>query len=258
MSRNVRVSSESSIYHVILRGINKQQIFLDEEDYCYFTETLKRYKYVSGFKVFAYCLMGNHVHLLIKVGEESLSTVFRRIGTSFVYWYNTKYDRTGHLFQDRFRSEPVENERYFMTVVRYILHNPVKAGLCSSPSEYKYSSAGEYLERKRGITDTDYARSIFGDGIETYINAFCDDKCLDIQGKPLIRCNDSDAIKLIIDEFGTLSPEVGNVNNRDSFGKSIRRIKKAGVSVRQLSRLSGISKNIIERELKRGSRTESD
>ena len=142
MPRNARLHSQSSIYHVMLRGINKQQIFYDEDDRDYFLETLKRYKHISDFKLYAYCLMGNHVHLLIGEGKERLSGIFKRIGSSFVYRYNLKYERSGHLFQDRFKSEPVESDRYFMTVLRYILQNPVAAGLCSTPSEYQYSSAG--------------------------------------------------------------------------------------------------------------------
>ena len=129
MSRRARQRSGTDIYHVILRGINRQQIFYDEEDYDYFIRLLNRFQKVSQYEVYAYCLMGNHIHLLIKVHQESLGTIFQRIGASFVYWYNLKYQRVGHLFQDRFKSEPVENERYFLTVMRYIFRNPVKAGI---------------------------------------------------------------------------------------------------------------------------------
>ena len=82
---------------------------------------VRKSKEVSGFKLYAFCLMTNHVHMLIEAGEEPLEIVFRRIGSSYVKWYNQKYERTGHLFQDRYRSENVETEQYFMTVLRYIL-----------------------------------------------------------------------------------------------------------------------------------------
>lgn len=252
MPRNARLHSQSNIYHVMLRGINKQQIFYDEDDRDYFLETLKRYKYISGFKLYAYCFMGNHVHLLIGEGKESLSETFKRIGSSFVYRYNLKYERSGHLFQDRFKSEPVESDRYFITVLRYILRNPVAAGLCSSVSEYKYSSAGEYLLGKSGITDTAYANELFGDGLEMYINAQNDDECLDVDSdrSSFKKCTDPDAVRLISKEFGTLTPHVGRIGERRSLGRSFRSLKDAGVSVRQLSRLTGISKSIIERELR--------
>ena len=73
--------------------------------------------------------MSNHIHLLLKEGEEDLGTLFKRIGASYVYWYNWKYNRTGHLFQDHFKSEPVEDDTYLLTVLRYIHQNPLKAGI---------------------------------------------------------------------------------------------------------------------------------
>ena len=97
-----------------------------------FLQILKECKAISECKLLAYCLMGNHFHLLIKIENESLEQVFKRICGRFVYWYNTKYQRVGHLFQDRFKSEPVENDAYLLTVIRYIHQNPVKAGISKS------------------------------------------------------------------------------------------------------------------------------
>ena len=84
MPRQARKKSESGIYHVMLRGINKQQIFEDEEDRLKFLDTLAQYKEQCGYSIYAYCLMGNHIHLLIKEGEEKLPIVFKRIAGSFV------------------------------------------------------------------------------------------------------------------------------------------------------------------------------
>ena len=120
MPRTRRLKSETGIYHVILRGINKQTIFEDDEDSEMFLKTLKQYKSQSQFKLLAYCLMGNHVHLLLKIEKDELGQIFRRIGASYVYWYNHKYNRTGHLFQDRYKSEVVETDAYLFAVLRYI------------------------------------------------------------------------------------------------------------------------------------------
>jgi len=128
MPRQAREKSEKGIYHIILRGINKQQIFEDEEDYFKFLDTIEKYKTTSGYKILAYCLMGNHIHLLLMTGKESLEKIFKRIGSSYVYWYNWKYGRAGHLFQDRFKSEPVDDEDYLFTVLKYIHQNPLKCG----------------------------------------------------------------------------------------------------------------------------------
>ena len=145
MPRQAREKSSTGIYHVMLRGINQQQIFEEQEDYLKFLEIVKEYKIISKFEIYAYCLMGNHIHLLIKVLEEPLEQIFKRIGGKFVYWYNIKYQRVGHLFQDRFKSEPVETTDYFLTVIRYIHQNPIKAGLCKELIDYPYSSYKEYI-----------------------------------------------------------------------------------------------------------------
>jgi len=88
MPRGARKKSNSGVYHVVARGINEQRIFEDEEDYLVFLEKIRKYKKISGYKVFAYCLMSNHIHLLMKEENESLSMAFRRIGASYFYWYN--------------------------------------------------------------------------------------------------------------------------------------------------------------------------
>ena len=246
MSRGKRKLSESGIYHIMLRGINRQQIFYDEEDNQYFISLLSRYKEVCEYQLYAYCLMGNHVHLLIKVGKEALDMIFRRICTAFVSWYNFKYERVGHLFQDRYKSEPVEDDAYFFTVLRYILRNPVKAGLCKEVESYAYSSAGEYFSDILGITDTEFAKSLIGtDKLKKFISENCDDNCLDIQ-PPSHRITDSAAQKLILREFGTLCPEAGKAKNRGELNASIVSLLDEGISIRQLSRLTGLSKKIIE------------
>ena len=155
MPRSAREKSENSTYHIMLRGINQQQIFEEEEDYCKFLEILKYYQTVSAYKVYAYCLMGNHIHLLMEFCEEDIGQVFKRIGAKYVYWYNIKYGRKGHLFQDRYKSEPVDDDAYFLTVMRYIHQNPIKAGLCKKVDGYKYSSFQEYKNGTE-IIDADY------------------------------------------------------------------------------------------------------
>jgi len=97
-----------------------------------FLDIVKKYKDESGMRVYAWCLMNNHVHLLVREVDEDLSATMKRIGVSYASYYNWKYLTTGHLFQDRFRSESVESKRYFLTVIRYIHQNPVKAGITSN------------------------------------------------------------------------------------------------------------------------------
>ena len=149
MARTARIKSKTNIYHVMLRGNNKQQIFLDEEDSSRFLEIVRKYKDICNFKIFAYCLMGNHVHILVKTDDISLDSIMKRVVVKFVYYYNVKYSRIGHLFQDRYKSEPVETDEYFLQVIRYIHQNPIKAGICEKMKEYKYSSYNDNLTEGR-------------------------------------------------------------------------------------------------------------
>lgn len=248
MARPARIKSETGIYHIMLRGIDRRQLFFDDEDYKYFLSLLQRYKTMCGCELYAYCLMGNHIHLLLKEGMERTEMIFRRLGSAFAYWYNTKYERTGHVFQDRYKSEPVNNEQYLLTTFRYILRNPVAAGICRSPEEYLFSSAGEYICGKKGFTDTEEIFRLFnGCSLKDFIMKDNEDSCLEINMTVHKRLSDAAAREVIRKEFGTLTPEVGTKENRASFLAAVRNCYQVGVSIRQMNRLTGISRGILQR-----------
>lgn len=251
MPRTARKKSCKQIYHVMLRGINRQQIFYEKEDYQFFISLLERYKAPCGYELYAYCLMGNHIHLLIREGNEvSTGDIFRHIGSAFVYWYNIKYERVGHLFQDRYKSEPIEDESYLLTVFRYILMNPVKAGLCGKAEEYPYSSAGEYLKGINGITDTSYIKGMYNEkNLKEYIYQKNEDQCMEMDETSRKRVTDEEARQLISKELGGVIPAIGKAKERKGLNASISRLIHAGISIRQLSRLTGISKKVIENAL---------
>ena len=244
MARSARKKSESNIYHVMLRGINRQQIFMDEEDYRHFMKVMEQCRELSLFRLYAYCLMGNHVHILLQTDGEPLEQVMKRIGTRFVVWYNQKYYRTGHLFQDRYRSEPVQDHGYFLTVLRYILNNPVKAGICENAENYPWSSAADYFH-KEGITDTSFAESITGrKALLEYLREAYDDKCMDDEPS---RPNDKEAQEIIRNIVG-LSDWTACVKKIfDQPGKYVGSLRKAGLSIRQISRLTGLSISIVRK-----------
>lgn len=251
MPRRARERSGTGIYHVMARGINKQIIFKDNEDYGKFIGAIDNYKDICGYKIYAFCLMKNHIHLLIKEGREGLGIVFRRIGASFVYWYNRKHKRVGHLFQDRYKSEAVENDKYFLTVLRYIHQNPVKAGIVDNIAKYQWSSYKEYLG-KRCICDTDYALNLFSSDRDTAISLFKefnmqknDDKCLEYEEPVMI--DDIQAAELI-----KKMAEVEDPMYIQNFAKEkrdiiIRELKIRGLSIRQIERITGVSFAIIRK-----------
>ena len=205
MARKAREKGESGIYHIILRGNGRQEIFHDDEDFIRFIETLDRYKTETKMKVHGWCLMHNHIHLLLEEGKEELSATMKRIGVSFVWFYNRKYDITGHLFQDRFKSEIIDSDEYLMTVIRYIHQNPIKAGLAIKPAGWKWSScAGYYGEEifPPGLLYSEFILGLFSEERNTAINEFIkfnestnDDKCLDYNIR--IRLNDEEAMQEI-------------------------------------------------------------
>ena len=228
------------------RGINKQVIFEDEEDNFKFLETLKKYKAISGYKIFAYCIMSNHVHLLLKVEKEDIDLIIKRIASSYVYWYNWKYKRNGHLFQDRFKSEAVEDDSYFLTVVRYIHQNPLKAGVCKSIDGYNFSSYNEYV-KKADLVDTDFCLGIIDkEQFVEFNNEYNEDVCLEIE-KENFRLTDDEAREIIfkiskcrtINQFQNLK-----IDKRDKYLKLLR---NNGLSIRQISRLTGIGFNIVRK-----------
>ena len=254
MPRVARKIAESGIYHVMLRGINRQQIFEDEDDEALFLSTLKKYKAECGYEILAYCLMGNHVHLLLMTGSEPLGTVIRRIAGRYVYWFNMKYSRVGHLFQDRFKSEPVEDEAYLLTVMRYIHRNPVEAGLCVQPGDYAASSYLDYLGRN-GITDTKRILAMMDRNEFVDFNAkTSDDRCLDLGLSPRPGLSETDARSVISMLSGCSDATAFQSLPHEQRDDLLVQIVDTGVSLRQASRLTGIPIGVIRGAVTRSRR----
>ncbi len=251
MPRYAREKSKSAIYHIMLRGINRQPIVKNEGDRNKLLKTIKYYKAVSNYEIYAYCLMDNHIHILLKETTEPLSMAIKRISGSYVYWYNWKYDRCGHLFQERFKSEAVEDDSYFLTVLRYIHQNPVKAGITRKVSDYNWSSYHEYINEPI-ITDVDLALKMFSPDRQKAIEQFIeftnhenDDICIDYVEKPKVT---DGKIRAIL-----LQHNISNINELQQLEKNKRyeiiKVIKAvdGVTVRQISKITGVSKSTISR-----------
>jgi putative transposase len=137
--------SESLLYHVFNRGHDRNIVFSCDEDFEYFKGLLRVYQDRFGFWVRHWVLMPNHYHLLLEVPEpEAMSTIMAGISRSYVYYFNRRYKFVGHLWQGRFKSQPVEKESYYWACARYIERNPVKAGIVRLAWEYSYGSAALY------------------------------------------------------------------------------------------------------------------
>lgn len=255
MPRKARVRSKTGVYHLIWRGANRQEIFHDEEDCRTFLDFIKKYKIKCKLTVYAWCLMNNHAHFLIKEGNESISVTMKRVGVCYAGYYNWKYRTCGHLFQGRFRSENVEDRRYFLTVVRYIHQNPVKAGMVGCAEGWSWSSCLGYYGKElypSDLLDGKCVLSMISPDLKTAIERFKEfnerknqDKCLeDYETKK--RLTDEEARQEIKKLLGTIEiPQVKSLP-RLQRNELLRKIKKInGLSLRQVARILGISLSLV-------------
>ena len=247
MPRTARMKSESGIYHVILRGNNQQRIFEDDQDYQTFMQILSNQRKQCGFVLYSWCLMPNHIHILLKEKDTPLSTIFRKIGSSFVWWYNRKYKRVGHLFQDRFLSEVVEDQFYFQTVIRYIHLNPVKGKICKAPEKYIYSSYNWMFNSGR-YSDTDLIFKLFPKKeFEEYHKEKNDDLCLDYDHPARRIITDEIAEKIIKLYFKCERIALVNSLPEDERNRAVQKLLRIGSSEKQINRLTGVSVGMIEK-----------
>ncbi|MEO0292678.1 MAG: transposase [candidate division WOR-3 bacterium] len=154
MARPYRLQGEGYLYHITSRGDDRKRIYISEYDYEKFLEYLLKAKEKYNFYLYAYCLMTNHYHLLIETTQPNLSRIMQYINTAYTVYYNKKRNRSGHLFQGRYKSIIVDGDSYFLELTRYIHLNPVRAGVSKTPEGYKWSSFNEYItDRRKTIID---------------------------------------------------------------------------------------------------------
>ena len=172
MARPYRLQGEGILYHLTSRGDDRKKIFLSDFDFERFLEYIKTAKEKFKFYLYAYCLMGNHYHLLLETTQPNLSRIMQNINSSYTLYYNKKRGKCGHLFQGRYKSIIVEADEYFKELSRYIHLNPVKARIVNSPEEYKWSSYRTYISNADDseIIDIAKAKILLGMGIKEYIS----------------------------------------------------------------------------------------
>lgn len=147
MPRTRRHLIPSSFYHIMARGNNKNKVFKTPSDYYLYISLIKKYKKELPFNLFHYCLMPNHIHMLIQTkSADDFSLFMKKISLAYFHYFRKKYGWVGHFWQDRFKSQPVGNNEYFIQCGKYIELNPVRAGLVKSPEEYYFSSYRFYSQ----------------------------------------------------------------------------------------------------------------
>ena len=140
MARALRIVYEGALYHVTNRGNEKANIFRDEKDKRVYLRLLKETVLLHQWVCYGYCLMNNHYHLLIETPKANISSGMKKINAEYTQYFNYKHHRIGHLFQGRFKATLVKKEGHLLELCRYIVLNPVRAGLCQKPEDYQWSS----------------------------------------------------------------------------------------------------------------------
>ena len=242
MARQLRTYSSTGIYHVMLRGINRQIIFEQPVDYQKFIDLLCLLispidelgkPLLPRCRFYAYCLMPNHVHLIMKEESESLSAAVKRIAAAYALYYNKKYERYGHLFQDRFKSEPVNDAAYFVTLLRYVHQNPVAGGLCQHVEDYKWSSWGEYT----GSINVN-SRICSISAVPKTVQVIDFDRRKGV-------LSDNDVEEYLTDVYGLRHPCDLQLYTKERRNDILRAAREYGASIKQLARLTGIGEKII-------------
>ena len=170
MPRNARVKTDDSIFHIMCKSISEVNLFKDDNDKETYLLLVKKYKNLYNFKVYGYCLMDNHSHLMIDANGADISKVMHGINFSYAMYFNRKYDREGHLFKDRFKSKIVKNERYLKVLSIYMHNNPTSIGEYKNcPEKYAFSSLAIFLAKRCDsfkLVDYGFIMNFFGDNIK--------------------------------------------------------------------------------------------
>lgn len=242
--RKARQKSKAGYYHVMIRGVNKQDIFYDELDRIYFKLLMKKFGKKYKIRYHAYVLMDNHVHLLFDDFCDNLSSFMQVLCSVYAKYFNRKYDRIGHLYQDRFASETVENNGYLVVVCRYILLNPQRAGICKA-SEYKWSSYDSY-KKKKSLIYKELIIEMFSSisKFYEYIEENNDDKCLELELRPSEKqAFYVETIKKILKKTNPIiQPDLP----RNIILRKLKKLRAAGLSINVISRITGIGKYLVQ------------
>lgn len=255
-TKTQREESASETYHVIVRGAGRRLLFEDDEDRRFFLDKLFLYasRDKGGAALLAWCLMENHVHLILRTKLEDLEALMRSLNTSFARFFNGRHGHVGPVFQGRYKSIPIETDAQLLETVRYIHHNPQVAGACHH-RDHEWSSFTPYLEGSPHL-EADLVLDMLG-GKEGFL-AF-HDEVPDAQetmefavydGDLLPRrtvISDGEAIELMKKLYGREFANSVAALPKKERDAAICRLRQMGLSVRQVERLTGIGRGIIQR-----------
>ncbi|HWP98071.1 MAG TPA: transposase [Syntrophomonadaceae bacterium] len=260
MSRQARILSRTNIYHIMLRGNQRQDLFHDDNDRWCFLNILQDKKVDSNSFLYAFCLMSNHIHLLLDASD--VAKLMRQVNTSYAVYFNRKYQLVGHLFQDRYRSEPIEDDRYLLAVARYIHNNPVNINIVGHPGDYRWSSFGVYGIDNidfRYIVDRDLILDMFSNVREEAMKLFInfslvedDTVYLDVEEQPIRDITtEQEAIAFIANFLRSRQSHFSIYDlssNKVMRNEIIAQLKiRSTLSARSIASLLNVDRGVVER-----------
>jgi len=255
LTKKLRKYSSSKIYHIIIKGIDNQNIFYDDQDRRVFLNDILKTKKEFNYQICSYSLMDNHVHLVIRIEKEFLSKAMQSLMVRYVRYFNKKYKRIGTLAQSRFKSKNVENQKYFLEVCRYVHQNPENAGIAKT-EEYKWSSYQEYLGKER-IIDKNILLHYFDNDINKFIEYNTkndtDQKINEFAEYEMIgKLTDEQLAQIIMQKFfiNDVSeiPNFFKNLNKKELENNIAKLKNIkGTNKTQLARIIRVGRRIIEK-----------
>ena len=255
MTRQRRKISNSKVYHVIVKGIDDQDIFYDDQDRRYFLKQILNLKKEINYDVYSYCLMTNHIHMVIKSEAKVLSKIMQSLMIRYVYYFNSRYERSGPLVQNRFKSKCVENQKYFLEVCRYIHRNPEKAGMAKTQN-YKWSSYQEYLGEEK-IINKKVLLHYFNNDISEFVKYTTNLKLDDVENlydyaeyEIRNRLLDEEVSQIIMKEFKICDIKDVAIffknKNRKELEKALQVIKNIkGTNKSQVARILRINRKFV-------------
>lgn len=245
MPRGLRAQEQGAYNHVTARGSGRRQIFEDDSDKEYFIALLKRVALEERISIYAWCLMDNHIHLLLKGQIQDISKMMQRVQTSYAHWFNGRHGHIGHVFQGRFSATPIDTDEHFLLAIKYIHLNPRDMAI-DEPLSYPWSSYRQYiLQNDDGVCQYNEVLDILGG-----LNAFkefheSEENDVDLLALSRARISDAEADRIAMRICGRHYRDSLFLLDPDERRSLLARMRIAGLSIRQIERLTGIGRGVI-------------
>ena len=265
MARPLRLEVPNGIYHVTSRGNERAAIFRDDPDRLRFLELVADLREGYSWRVLAYCLMGNHYHLLAQTPEPNLSQGMRQLNGVYAQSFNRRHDRVGHLLEGRYRARLVKSDEHLFAATRYIVRNPIRAGFCRHPGEWRWSShcAALGLEPPRFL-DVTALLSYYGSPREVAQQRYrvCVEEA-DSERSSFPLVDGDEALLAAAFELGRVAPGIPSRSVRPPVSAlptllassdsdtAMARAADSGYSLREIARHLGVNASTVSRRLKR-------